>query len=266
MGRGGLRGRARRGQADAARHRRRVVPLVPRDGRRVVRGSGRRRDLEPPVRVREGGSRRAPRRGRPLSARRSGTYRARRLAAHCVPDSRGRGVLRGHVFPARGQPLRPARLRLGAAAGRGRLPRRSRQGRKERRGDPPARGRVARRGARGRGGAAPGRAGRRPNGAPLRYPLRGVRHGPQVPAPGGLRVPAGALVGHPPRLAARGGREDARRDGARRGPRPRGRRLPPLRGGRALDRAALREDVVRQLGAAPRLPVRLPGAGERSPS
>ena len=42
-------------------------------------------------------------------------------------------------------------------------------------------------------------------------------------------------------------------NGARRRVRPARRRIPPLQRGRGVDRAALREDVVRQLGAAPRV-------------
>ena len=53
-------------------------------------------------------------------------------------------------------------------------------------------------------------------------------------------------------------------DGRRRDVRPRRRRLPPLLGGRALARAALREDALRQRAARARVPARLardrPGA------
>ena len=46
-------------------------------------------------------------------------------------------------------------------------------------------------------------------------------------------------------------------DGGRRHVRPRRRRLPPLLGRRALARAALREDAVRQRAARPRVPARV---------
>ena len=46
--------------------------------------------------------------------------------------------------------------------------------------------------------------------------------------------------------------------------RPRRRRLPPLLGGRALARAALREDALRQRAARPRLPARLARDRERA--
>ena len=52
---------------------------------------------------------------------------------------------------------------------------------------------------------------------------------------------------------------------ARRHPRPARRRLPPLRGRRDLDGAALREDALRQRAARARLPARLAGSrGERA--
>ena len=56
---------------------------------------------------------------------------------------------------------------------------------------------------------------------------------------------------------ARDGHEDARRDGRGRDVRPRRRRLPPLLGRRALARAALREDALRQRAARARVPPRL---------
>ena len=56
-------------------------------------------------------------------------------------------------------------------------------------------------------------------------------------------------------------RDHAQAHGARRRLRPARRRLPSLLGGRALGGAALREDVLRQLGAAEELRARLPGTG-----
>src|SRR5438876_1210840 len=110
LGRGGARAGAGRGQTDPAGHRRRVVPLVPRDGRRVVRGSRSGRALEPRFCVRQGRSRRAARRGLPLPARGAGAHRTGRLAAHGVPHARGGGVLRRDVLSARGQSFRAPRL------------------------------------------------------------------------------------------------------------------------------------------------------------
>src|SRR5215203_4286625 len=59
------------------------------------------------------------------------------------------------------------------------------------------------------------------------------------------------------RRRAADGREDARRHGRGRHVRPRRRRLPPIRRRRALARAALREDAVRQRAPRGDLPARL---------
>ena len=70
-------------------------------------------------------------------------------------------------------------------------------------------------------------------------------------------------------LVARRARDvagDAARDGAGRHLRPGRRRLCPLRGRRDLDRAALREDALRQRAAGARLPARLAGVGRRAPA
>ena len=66
-----------------------------------------------------------------------------------------------------------------------------------------------------------------------------------------------------PRRAERR-RADARRDGGRRDLRPDRRRLRPLLGRRDLARPPLREDALRQRAARPRLPARLPGARPRA--
>ena len=101
LGRRGLRGGAGAGPAGAARHRRRLVPLVPRHGRRVVRGPSARRVPERPLHLRQGGPGRAARRGRALPAGDPGAHPAGRLAAHRVPDAGGRGVLRRDLLSAR---------------------------------------------------------------------------------------------------------------------------------------------------------------------
>ena len=77
VGRRGLRPRPRRGPADAPVGRLLVVPLVPRDGARVVRGPGHRRGHERAVREREGRPRGAPRRRRHLHAGHAGADRVR---------------------------------------------------------------------------------------------------------------------------------------------------------------------------------------------
>ena len=100
--RGGLRGRARGGQAGPPRHRRGVVPLVPRDGRRVVRGSGARRL---PQRATSSASRWTATSGptwtRATSAR---SRRSRRRAAGRSPrflTPAGEVFYGGHLLPAR---------------------------------------------------------------------------------------------------------------------------------------------------------------------
>ena len=86
-----------------------------------------------------------------------------------------------------------------------------------------------------------------------------VRYGgfgtaPKFPHPGPCDAADGALARHAGRVAPGNRREDAGRNGPGRRARPAGRRVSPLLGGRTLDRAALREDVLRQLGAAQGLP------------
>ena len=96
-----------REQADPAQHRLRGVPLVPRDGARVVRGRGDRRADERAVRQHQGRSRGAAGPRRHLHAGRAGDDGPRRLADDRVPHAGGRAVLRRHVLPA-GRPPRDA--------------------------------------------------------------------------------------------------------------------------------------------------------------
>ncbi len=80
---------------------------------------------------------------------------------------------------------------------------------------------------------------------------RRVRQPAQVPPSG--RDHASCCTGgttQPDAEIRRDHRPDARGDGAGRHLRPARRRLPPLQRGRRVDRAPLREDVLRQLGAA----------------
>src|SRR2546428_203782 len=62
----------------------------------------------------------------------------------------------------------------------------------------------------------------------VQLPLRRVRHGAQIPPPRRVCLPPGPLARLRGRLDARGGGEDAHRDGAGRDPRPCRWRVPPL--------------------------------------
>ncbi len=77
------------------------LPLVPRDGARVLRGRGHRPGDERAVREHQGGSRRAAGHRQDLPVRAPGAHAARRrLAADHVPDARRpEALLRRHVFP-----------------------------------------------------------------------------------------------------------------------------------------------------------------------
>ena len=259
VGRGGLRARARRGQAAARLDRLLGLPLVPRDGARVLRGPEARRADERALRLRQGRPRGAPRRRRDLHGRGAGDDRPRRLAAERLHHPGRRALLRRHLLPAR----RRARA---CRAGRRCSPAITEAWQRAPRGD---RGELAStivarlQGAAGLDGrrpasSSPGCSSARSTGAAhaLRRRARRLRRRAEVPAVLGDRVPA-----RPRR--ARDVAAHAARDGQRRHLRPGRRRLRALRGRRALDRPALREDALRQRAARPRLPARL--AGNRRP-
>ena len=114
------RARAER-QADPALDRLFRLPLVPRDGARVLRGRGDGGGHEPPVRQRQGGPRGAarPRQGLPARAPDADAAR-RRLAAHDVPRARRpHAVLRRHLLPEAGRATacRPSRTCSSASPG-----------------------------------------------------------------------------------------------------------------------------------------------------
>ena len=104
VGRGGARARSQRVQADPRLDRLLRLPLVPRDGARVLRGPRGRGADERALRLHQGRPRGAPRRRRDLHGRRPGDDRPRRLAAERVPDPRRRAVLRRHLLAARAAP------------------------------------------------------------------------------------------------------------------------------------------------------------------
>ena len=117
--------------ADLALDRLRGLPLVPRDGARVVRGRGDGARDERAVRLREGRPRGTPGPRLGLHGRGRRADRQRRLADDGVPDARRRAVLRRHVLPAGAAP-RAAGVPAGAARGVGSV------------GDPQRRGAAAR--------------------------------------------------------------------------------------------------------------------------
>ena len=125
---------AERGQAAARLDRLLRLPLVPRDGARVVRRRGDRGRHERALRQRQGRPRGAARRRRGLHGRRRRAHRAGRLAAHRLPHARRRAVLRRHVLPAgaAARAARPsgrccARSRTHTGSGRTTSPRRRRR-------------------------------------------------------------------------------------------------------------------------------------------
>ncbi len=94
------------GQAHPAVGRLFGLPLVPRDGTRVVRRRSHRTAHELAVREHQGGSRRAARHRPHLPDRAADDHaEERRLAAHHVPHARGpAALLRRNLFPERAAP------------------------------------------------------------------------------------------------------------------------------------------------------------------
>ena len=205
-----------------------------------------------PLRLHQGGPGRAARCGRPLPARGPGAHPPGRMAAHGVPHPRGRGVLRRHLLPARRE-VRPARAsgpcwRSVLDAYRSRRD----QVRGAGPGDPSRARRAPRR--------EPRRASRRPallddarrsDRPRVRSGQRRVRQPAEI-SPPGARSPSCSIAGttsrgeRPARIIdrtlegmARGGMHDQLGGGFHR-----------YSVDAEVDRAALREDVVRQLRAA----------------
>ncbi len=228
------------------------LPLVPRDGARVVRGPADRVRDERALRVHQGGPRGTPRRRRDLHGGLPGHDGPGRLAAQRLPHTQAGAVLRGHLLPARSPP-RPAELAPGARRHRPGL---AGAARRDRRHLGAARGTAARWGVaepvgRGTRPEPAGRGGRHPARL-LRPHQRRLRQRAQVPTVLSDRVPAA------PRRD-RDERSHPARDGLRRNVRPGGRRVRALLGGPALDRPPLREDALRQRPARPRVPAWLAG-------
>ena len=209
-----------RGQADPALDRLRRLPLVPRDGARVVRGRGDRRADERALRQRQGRPRGAARPRRALHGGRRRADRPRRLADDRLPHAgrASRSTAAPTSRPSRGTACR-ASARCSTAIA---------EAWRDRRDDVDAQRRAAR-----RGGAALGaRSG--PSTEPLtadaarrrRARARARASSPPTAASGRAPKfpPAPALellLRRGRRRGARDGAHDARRDGGRRHVRPR---------------------------------------------
>ncbi len=222
------------------------MPLVPRDGARVVRRSRDRGATEQRLRVGESRPRGAPRRGPRVHVVRAGDDRVRRLADDRLSHAGVEAVLRWDVFPAVLE-VGPPRLRGTGDGNRpcveGGTPARQRSGWAADRAA--AVGDVRRRrGKRGRGRRGVGQ-GRRAVSDGVRPPACRIRGRTEVPTAIGAAVPAARARSEESAAAAVHGHGDAPRDGARRHARPCWWRLSPLLGGRRMARAALREDAVR---------------------
>ncbi len=218
LGRGGACARTRGAAADPALDRLLGLPLVPRDGARVVRGPGDGRAYERALRLHQARPRGAPGPRLDLHGGLPGDDRAGRLAPERLPHARAGALLRRHLLPAR-VANGDAELALRARRRGQRVGQAPRRDPRQRRADraAPARRRLA--GALG-AGLRREHARRRGRGAApeLRPRQRRLRPGAQVPACVGARVPA------PPRRD-RDERAHAARDGLRRDVRPGGRRV-----------------------------------------
>ena len=244
------RARPRREPAHPALHRVLGLPLVSRDGPRVVRGRSDRGGHEHPLRQHQGGPGGTARPRQDLPGR-APAPRAPpgRLAAHDVPHpERSHAVLRRDLLPAVGAP-RPAGVPRPSPACRG-LPRRARGRRVETERVVARRARAC--GAeRGRGLVRSGRDGPRAGdgriAAELRRTRRRVRGRAEVSPPHQHRavLPPASRSAGPTHGAPLPGPDVAWRHLRP----PRGRVLP-LFGRRRVDDPALREDAVRQRAAA----------------
>ncbi len=252
MGRARAGSGARAGSPDPALDRLLRLPLVPRDGARVVRGRGDRAADERAVRVHQARPRGAPGHRLDLHGGLPGDDRRGWLAAERLHHAGAGPDLHRHLLPARvahGH-AELARSARGGGAGVGREARRDPRRRRRDRRAPAGRRRATRIERAAPGGAAR-LSGRGPARA-VRPRQRRLWPGAQVPARVGARVPDAPRRG-------RHGRADPARDGVGRHVRPDRWRLRALLGGPLLARPPLREDALRQRAARARVPARLAG-------
>ena len=259
-----------RGQAAPAVGRLLVVPLVPRDGARVVRGPRDRGGHERAVRQREGRPRGTARRRRRLHAGRPGDDRARRLADDRVPRrptaARSSAAPTSRTTTARACPGSSGcwtrSTRRGATGATTCSSRRASSHEaiagSARRRCAPERGDAVRRDPRPRGRDRPRRS------STPRF--GGFGRAPKFPQAMTLDLPARAAscADQPTRQTLEMVDGVARRDGRGRHLRPGRRRLPPLLRRRVLARPPLREDALRP-GAARRAPTCTAGSSPGTP-
>ena len=235
------------------------MPLVSRDGPRVVRGRRGGRGDERRLRLHQSGPRGAARHRRRLHERHRRAHRAGRLAHDVLPDARRTAVLLRHLLPQRcfsaasfgcGQYLAGAPRRGRAELG------------PHREGTAVNGVRIARRRTAGRSGAM--RPCRRRGVARRGHRPWRIRRRAEIPAVGAAGGAAAALGAH--RLTAGPGRcpPYRNRDGPRRHVRPAGRRVCPLQRRQCLGGTAFREDAVRQRVAVAGL--RALGQADRRPA
>ena len=242
----GVRGGPAAQRAGPAERRVRRLPLVPRDGARVVRGRGDRGVPERALREHQGRPRGAARRRRRLHAGDRRDDRAGRLADDLRARPRGQPVLRRHLLP-RPAAARAAELPPAARGDRRRVDQPVRRGGRGLRPDP--------------GGARPARSSSRAASPSTRRPsTRRSRSWRATSTPTGAVSAArrssrrrwcwSSCCGTAATSADPDGRQDAGGDGGRRHPRPAGRRLRAVRRRPRVGGAALREDALRQRPAA----------------
>ncbi len=257
----GLRGGPQDRQARVAERRVQQLPLVPRHGARVVRGPGHRRLPQRALRQRQGRPRGAAGRGRRLHGSRPGRHGPGRLAHDRVPHPGRRAVLLRHLLPARPRHGLPSFRQVLEGVQQAWTTRHDEVAE--------VAGKIVRdlsqREIVRHAAEAPGEQGTRA-GPPRAHPrvrpaARRVRRRAEVPAVHGAGVPAAAPRADRRRGRAPDGPGHVRADGPRRDLRPARRRIRPVLRRPGLDRAALREDAVRQRPALPGL--RPPVAGHR---
>ncbi len=256
VGSRGVASRGRRRQADPPLGGLLRVPLVPRDGARVVRGRRSRRSDERWLRLHQGRPRRTSRHRRDLHGSGASDLGPRRLADDGLHDFRRPAFLRRHVLPE--GPVPPPALghhrHMAREARRAARPGGPDHAVAQPHGDDDdARGPDPPRHRRAQQRAAADRV-------CVRSRVGRFRQATEVPASDDARALPPRPRAQRGRWSSHGRQHVARRDGVGWHVRPSRRRLRPLLGRRVLDGPPLREDAVRPGAAGPHLPARLAAA------